>query len=387
MEADKSEDTHAAKDICLVETSNLYDKNIHYQNDSGIIYNGDSLQILKQLPDEIIQTIVTSPPYWNLRDYQTIGQIGLEQTIDGYIYKLVEIFKEAFRVLKKDGTLWLNLGDSYNWNQNSNHRDYQKWPKQARNNHLSHKKNCDPNLKAKDLCGIPWRVAFALQAQGWYLRQDIIWHKPNPMPESVKDRPTKAHEYLFLMSKSKRYYYDWEAIKEEASPDTHARYARGKSSNHKYLDGGPGNQTIAKSFDHMIRPGVNPKTRKIPSNWQTRSGSHDTIPKGRYKQNPSFSSAIKDIVEYRNKRSVWTIITQGTSDCHFATFPEKLVEPCILAGSKKGDIILDPFAGSCTVAVVAQKAQRQWIMIDINEDYCEMGKKRITREARQRVLF
>lgn len=205
------------------------------------------------------------------------------------------------------------------------------------------------------------------------------------MPESVKDRPTKSHEYLFLMSKSEKYYYDWEAIKEPASPDTHAKYARGRSDNHKYADGGPGNQTIAKSFVHML--GVNPKTRKIPAGWQNGSGSHDKIPKGRYKQNPSFSSYLIDKVEYRNKRSVWTISPASFSGLHFATFPEKLIEPCILAGSRKGDIILDPFSGSCTVAVVAQKADRKWVMIDLSKKYCEMGKNRIIKEARQRVLF
>lgn len=205
------------------------------------------------------------------------------------------------------------------------------------------------------------------------------------MPESVKDRPTKSHEYLFLMSKSDKYYYDWEAIKEKASLDTHARYAKGRSNNHKYSNGGPRNQTINKSFDHML--GVNPKTKKLPIYWQSGSGSHDKIPKGRYKQNPSFSNAVKDIVEYRNKRSVWLISTQAFSELHFATFPEKLVEPCILAGSKKKDIILDPFSGSCTVAIVAQKAGRNWIMIDLNKNYCEMGKNRIIKEARQMSLF
>lgn len=194
------------------------------------------------------------------------------------------------------------------------------------------------------------------------------------MPESVKDRPTKAHEYLFLMSKSAKYYYDWESIKEPASLDSHARYARGRSDNHKYADGGPADKTIAKSFDHML--GVNPKARKLPTEWQRR-----------YKQNPSFSNAVKDIIDFRNKRSVWTVPTQAFSDLHFATFPEKLIEPCILAGSQKDDIILDPFSGSCTVAVVAQKAGRKWIMIDLNKEYCEIGKNRVIKEARQRGLF
>lgn len=315
----------------------------YYNNDLGVIYNGDSLEVLKKLPSEFVQTVITSPPYWQLRDYQVNGQIGLEETIFEYVSKLINVFNEVYRVLKKDGTLWLNLGDTYN---SSIKGKGGKSNKQLRNkgSRFDISRKFKSNLKKKELCGIPWRIAFALQDAGWYLRQDIIWHKPNSMPESVKDRPTKSHEYLFLMSKSEKYYYDWEAIKEKASLDTHARYAKGRSNNHKYSNGGPGNQTINKS-------------------------------------------TLRQIVEYRNKRSVWLISTQAFSELHFATFPEKLVEPCILAGSKKKDIILDPFSGSCTVAIVAQKAGRNWIMIDLNKDYCEMGKNRIIKETRQMSLF
>lgn len=440
----------------------------YYEIGSGVIYCGNCPDILRQLPDECVQCVVTSPPYWGLRNYGLkpiiwddhngcehefsatlnpmgngtgttfrrdrkagqkrgghqpgfcihcnawCGSLGLEPTFELYISHIVQIFREVKRVLKKNGTLWLNLGDAYAGSGKgigSNHGKAVYGDKDIG--------KIDWNLtqlKSKDLCGIPWRIAFALQNDGWWLRsdiiekqiwlcpccgkemilvrqncdRDIIWEKTNCMPGSYKDRPTRNFDYIFLLSKSQRYYYDWEAIKEPASPDIHARYARGRSGEHKYANGEPGNQTIAKTFDHMKKPGVNPKARKMPAGWQTGSGSHDKIPKGRYpqpKQNPSFSYAVKDIVEFRNKRSIWTIPTKGFSGPHYATFPEKFVEPCILAGSKKDDIILDPFAGSCTVAVVAAKAGRKFIAIDLSPEYCEMGSKRIKKAIRQRVLF
>lgn len=222
-------------------------------------------------------------------------------------------------------------------------------------------------LKPKDLVGIPWMLAFALRADGWYLRSEIIWHKPNPMPESVTDRPTKAHEQIFLLAKSKRYYYNAGAIQERASDDTHARYARGRSDTHKWADGGPGNQSIAKSFEHMrTRNGVHPKCAAAGSG---------------IKQNESFSAAVKDVVETRNKRTVWTVATQPFPEAHFATFPEDLIRPCILAGCPAGGTVLDPFSGAGTTGLVAKENGCEYIGVELNPDYVAMSEKRLCQEV------
>lgn len=267
------------------------------------IHCGDALELLRQLPDESVQCCVTSPPYWALRNYGIDGQIGMEPTPQEYISRMESVFKEVYRVLRNDGTLWLNIGDSYASNLKG---DGGASEKQLRNAGSRYKisQRFDHGLKSKDLCGIPWRLAFALQAAGWYLRCDIIWSKPNPMPESVMDRPTKSHEYLFLMAKSERYYYDAEAIKE------------------KMVD---------------------------ESDWE-------------YRQRKAGG---------RNKRSVWEIATMPYSGAHFATYPKALVEPCILAGTKPGDVVLDPFAGSGTTGVVAIEHGRKFIGFDLNEKYCQ----------------
>ena len=291
------------------------------------------------LRDETVQCVVTSPPFWGLTDYRVEGQLGLEPTPEEYITNVVTVFREVRRVRRKDGTLWLNLGDSYAGSnkgmgvdgtayggekQRTNSGSMglpvrgQRLPRGARR--WGGGDSDAVLLKPKDLIGIPWRVAFALQADGWWLRSDCIYAKKNPMPESVTDRPTRSHEYLFLLTKSARYYYDSEAIREPSSPDTHARYARGRSKTHKYTEGGPGNQTIAKTFQHMRKPGVHPKSAP---------------PGSGIRANESFSSAVKDVVDFRNKRSVWWIPTQPYSGAHFATFSEKLVEPCILAGTSE----------------------------------------------------
>jgi site-specific DNA-methyltransferase (cytosine-N4-specific) len=316
------------------------------------IHNGNCLDILREIEASSVQCVVTSPPYWGLRDYGVDGQIGLEATPEEYVAKIVEVFGAVKKVLRDDGTLWINLGDSYT----SGGRD--KW--NAGDNHLVQHavqegmvRNPTPaGLKPKDLVGVPWRVAFALQAAGWYLRQDIIWSKPNPMPESVRDRCTKSHEYLFLLSKSERYYYDFDAIKEPVTGGAHAR----------------GN-------------GVNPKA-KVPAGWDTGPGNHQGLV-GRYKvkQNESFSAAVCNLVESRNCRSVWTIPTYAYPEAHFATFPPDLVKPCVLAGSKVGDTILDPFAGSGTTLMVAQNFGRKSIGIELNEKYCRMILKRTAQTA------
>ena len=319
----------------------------------SLIHHGDCLAVLQTLPEASVQCCVTSPPYWNLRDYGVPGQIGLEETVGEYVEKLAAVFLEVRRVLKPDGVLWLNLGDSYAGSWGAQGR-------QGKTGELAGRSACAERqiaaaakrksgagsisradgLKPKDLCGIPWRVAFALQDSGWWLRSDVIWCKGNPMPESVKDRPTKAHEYVFLMTKSEQYFYDLKAVKEAGSPESHARYARGRSADLKWADGGPKNQTIAKGFDHMRTPGVNPKSTK--AGFKT-------------KQNESFSAAVKDIVEFRNLRSWWRINTEPTPEAHFATFPIRLAERCILAGSKPGDTIFDPFAGAGTTWLACLK--------------------------------
>jgi DNA modification methylase len=295
------------------------------------IIKGNCLDTLKTLPEQSINTCITSPPYWGLRDYGEGEQLGLEDTPEEFVENLVKVFREVKRVLRDDGTVWLNLGDSYSsggrtttTNQTlRGDKDYGvTQPKPSK------------GIKPKDLIGIPWRVAFALQADGWYLRQDIIWHKPNPMPESVKDRCTKAHEYIFLLSKNAKYYFDNESIKEDA----------------KFPDG-------PDSAD-KIRKGVG------KYGMDTRSGLH------KIGANPK-----------RNKRSVWTVTTKPFKGAHFATFPPDLIEPCVLAGCPVGGTVLDPFGGAGTTGMVADRAGRNAILIELNDEYAEMAKKRIYDDA------
>ena len=322
------------------------------------LLGGSCLDILSLLPTESVQCCITSPPYWGLRDYRTgswdggdaecdhttdrftnpvsenqasntasgskqaskvcpkcgaqrtDAQIGLEPTLDEYVEKMVVVFREVWRVLRSDGTLWLNLGDSYAGGSGGNTRGAGAGGGQERGvsmglGTLPKRKDFTNGTKPKDLCGVPWRVAFALQADGWYLRQDIIWAKPNPMPESVTDRCTKAHEYIFLLTKQAKYYYDAEAVKE-----------------------------LATVGDGLMR----------------------------------------------NKRSVWTVTTKPYREAHFATFPPDLIEPCVLAGSKPGDTLLDPFNGAGTTGVVAVRHGRRYIGVELNPDYLEMSRKRIQAE-------
>ncbi len=285
------------------------------------IVSGDCLEEMRKMAEGSVNCCVTSPPYFGLRDYGVDGQMGLEQTPDEYVALLVAVFHEARRVLRDDGTLWLNLGDSYAGGGHGGHSD-----NKAAIGVTGPRYNKPVGLKSKDLIGIPWRVAFALQADGWYLRQDIIWVKPNAMPESVTDRCTKSHEYVFLLSKSQSYYYDNEAVKEPAV-----------------------------SVGRI--PGGNLKVDASRND----SGSDMTVP----------------VAPMRNKRSVWTISTRPFKGAHFATFPEKLVEPCILAGCPSGGTVLDPFMGSGTTLAVAKRLGRNSVGIDLNHDYCEIARKRI----------
>ena len=298
---------------------------------------GDNRKALKELPDASVQTVVTSPPYWGLRDYGHDNQIGLEQSPEDFIEQLCIVFDEVWRVLKDDGTIWVNLGDSYagsgaggggnrKGNEHGQHDAFVEIGRPATPN----------GLKAKDLVGIPWRFAFAMQARGWYLRSDIIWHKPNPMPESVTDRPTKSHEYIFLMTKSPRYYYDHQAVKEPFAESSVGRLA----------------QDI---------------TQQVGSA-RANGGKKDN---GNLK-------AVGDINAGRNKRTVWSVNVKGYKEAHFATYPTELIEPCILAGSKENDTVLDPFSGSGTTGEVALKHGRNYIGLELNADYAAISEKRIT---------
>ena len=339
---------------------------------------GDCREVLPRMMADGVraQMCVTSPPYFGLRDYNTEGQIGLEQSPEFYVAKLIEVFRLVREVLADDGTLWIVIGDSYVSGGGTGHQG--KHGQRCNRTHtqralLSHMPAAS-GLKPKDLVGIPWRVAFALQADGWWLRSDIIWAKPNCMPESVTDRPTRSHEYIFLLSKSERYYYDHEAIQEPAQPDTLPRYLRGRSDHHKWADGGPGNQTLGRTLEHMAERAI------------SRSGNKERKYRVDHGGNPDLANAHQGFGipwegNTRNKRSVWTIATEPYSEAHFATFPKRLVEPCILAGSRTGDIVLDPFLGSGTVAEVAQNLGRRWIGIDLNSDYERMQKRRTAQTS------
>ena len=319
------------------------------------VLNGDCLTVLKSLEAESVNCCVTSPPYWGLRDYGHDGQLGLESTPEEYVAKMVEVFREVKRVLKDDGTLWLNLGDSYASTKEGNTNGTAGMVKQkAGVNDNTTKRTIPKDLKPKDLCGIPWRVAFALQADGWYLRQDIIWHKPNPMPESVTDRCTKSHEYIFLLSKLSQYYFDSEAIKER-SVCNDPRMVDGfvpKSVNGKHsID----SQNSANRHKSAITPGQTPHGKAL----RRMSGESD----------PSYP--------YRNKRSVWSVTTSPYSGAHFATFPEELIEPCIRAGCPEGGTVLDPFFGAGTTGVVCKNYRREYLGIEINPEYVKIAEKRL----------
>lgn len=376
------------------------------------IYQGDTLQIMRQWPDGVIDCCVTSPPYWGLRDFGVDGQLGLEKTPEEYVEKMVAVFREVRRVLKKEGTCWLNLGDSYNGSGGAG-GDYNKGG--LKEGQPKYGRKYTDNLKPKDLCGIPWRVAFALQKDGWYLRQDIIWHKPNPMPESVTDRCTKAHEYIFLLTKSAKYYYDADAIREPANYD-------GRKD------------TVMKGGGKYAEVEFSPMNPQGHERWPYKN---------------------KNGVPVRNKRSVWTVATKPYSEAHFATFPPDLIKPCILAGcpkeickkcgkarerivkktggsigqswhnhendlvagmsqqgksqlEKAGEeysrktigwtdcgcetfyepgIVLDPFMGSGTTAIVAYENRRNYIGIELNPEYIAMAEERIKQAKEQFALF
>ena len=294
---------------------------------------GDSLTLLKTLPDASVHCCITSPPYYGLRDYGVEGQLGLEKTPEEYVAKLVAVFQEVKRVLRDDGTLWLNLGDSYN-GAAANRTGDNVFDDGRNNRDKRFSAGGCPNLKSKDLIGIPWRVAFALQADGWYLRQDIIWAKPNPMPESVRDRCTKAHEYVFMLSKKERYYYDAGAIKEERTSEQEGHTFGGN----KYTPESCGKHSVGSKY--------------------TSDGS-------------------------RNKRSVWTVCTQPFKEAHFATFPPELVKPMILSGCPESGTVIDTFAGSGTTGMVAENLGRNSILIELSQKYIDLIKVRTAQVGMQ----
>jgi site-specific DNA-methyltransferase (cytosine-N4-specific) len=331
-------------------------------------YIGDCRKLLKRLPDRCVQTCITSPPYWGLRDYGLAGQIGHERTPELYVAQLVRVFSQVRRTLRDDGTLWLNLGDSYSGSRSgpqgdsgemadrevTKHRAMQSKTKgiDPRNPRKGAGSNDAPNrlrvrgLKHKDLVGIPWMVAFALRADGWYLRSDIIWHKPNAMPESVADRPTKAHEYLFLLSKSERYYYDADSIREPLAAKTLTTFGSQRRGRHSDSD----ERSLVASHNWA---------RDVPER------------KPRLDDNGDVSGA--------NKRTVWTVATTPYPDAHFATFPPMLIEPCVLAGARAGDLVLDPFFGTGTTGAVAEKHERRWIGFDLG--YAGLAKNRTAQRS------
>lgn len=316
---------------------------ISFSSDQSVeLRLGNCIEQLKLLPDGHYNTCVTSPPYFGLRDYGMDEQMGLETSPEEYVANMVDVFREIKRVLRDDGTLWLNIGDSY---AGSGKGPAGNLGKTHNERHMEHTKSSGlvpKGCKPKDLIGIPWMLAFALRADGWYLRQDIIWHKPNPMPESVRDRCTKAHEYIFLFAKSPKYYFDHEAIKIEASTATISR------NKHKFTG----------AFKGQF------KGSPVEKRWQD----------GRPIEDPQFSADGK-----ANKRSVWSVTTKPFKGAHFATFPPDLIEPCILAGCPEGGYVIDPFGGSGTTGLVAGNLKRKATLIELNPEYGEIAKERLGR--------
>jgi len=315
----------------------------------------------------------------DLQRYFVRAEIGLEPTLREFIANMVEVFELCRQLLADDGTLWLNMGDSYAANRSYQVSD-NKNPGAIAMGHQSRTRPPE-GLKRKDLIGIPWRLAFALQADGWYLRQDIIWHKPNPMPESVTDRCTKAHEYLFLLTKRERYYFDQDAILEPVSLNTHARVSQNVAEQIGSERANGGAKTNGNMNAVWRKPGNTERVRDVGIGGNARPRKAAPNCSG-IKNNESFDSALTIMPDKRNKRSVWTIPTESYSEAHFATFPKALVEPCILAGSRPGDIIFDPFLGSGTVAQVAQRLGRHWIGCELNPEYIDLQHDR----TRQRGL-
>jgi DNA modification methylase len=315
------------------------------------ILTGDCRSILKTLPSESVHAVVTSPPYWGMRDYNVAGQIGLEENPGEWLKSLMVVFTEMRRVLRSDGVFWLNVGDCYahdgKWGGETGGK--QAYLPDSNRKRVGREKRTT-GLKPKDLVGLPWRLAFALQAAGWWLRSEVIWHKLNPMPENVWDRPTRSHEQLFMLTKSQHYFYDWEAIQEAVTGGAHAR-----------------------------KPGPNSLARidRVPTSKKAAVTPKSANPGEGIKANTSFHAATGDLVEFRNKRSVWPVASEPLRDGHYAAFPPGLIKPCIMAGCPAGGTVLDPFGGAGTTALVADRLKRNAILIELNPEYAAMARRRI----------
>ena len=317
----------------------------------------DAVEGLRRIPAESINTVVTSPPYYGLRDYGVDGQIGLEKSSTEYIARLVEVFREVWRVLKPDGTVWVVIGDSYAHDSKWGGSSGGKHAKALHGNTGIGRTRTTTGLKEKDLIGIPWMFAFAMRDDGWWLRQDIVWAKPNPMPESVRDRCTRSHEYIFMFSKSRKYYFDGEAISEPTAESTTKRLAQN-------IDAQTGSARVPGKTNGPMkavapRYGGNKYTATPDKFYRTKSGNaYDYRPR-------------------RNKRDVWTVTTRGYKGAHFATFPPDLIRPCVLAGCPEGGVVLDPFCGSGTTLQVARECGRDGVGIELNKEYLSLIVNRV----------
>lgn len=332
------------------------------------IYQGDTLATMKTWPDAFVQTCVTSPPYFGLRDYGHEGQVGKEETPELFVARLLEIFREVKRVLRNDGTLWLNLGDSYagSWGAQGRTESTQNTSVLSRNQITNHPKRAGTvraaGVKAKDLYGIPWMVAFALRADGWYLRDEIIWAKPNPMPSSVKDRCTRAHEHIFMFSKKPRYYYDHKAIRTPLKSTSVARLAQ---------------DVGAQAGSARPESKANGNMKAVCFGGTKKSGEGAESYTGRTKTGNTWDPGTDPGA---TKRSVWTVTTKPFKGAHFATFPADLIEPCVLAGASRGGVVLDPFMGAGTTGLVAARHGRRYLGCELNPDYVKMAEERITND-------
>lgn len=366
----------------------------------NIIHHSDCLAGLVTLPDNSVDCCVTSPPYYALRDYGHGGQIGLEDTPEEFITKMVEVFGQVRRVLKPTGTCWVNMGDSY-WGGKGKSGSQGKETQQLRNESgASFTKPASntggkgkmrptdgkhPVFKPKDMMMIPFRLAIALQESGWYVRQDIIWSKPNPMPESIRDRFTKSHEYIFMLTKSAKYYFDQASILEPVSPNTHMRVSQkvaeqiGSSrANGGERHNGPMKAVTRKRHEEVDTKGGNQARGNIP--FARKHSPKACANEFGVKSNESFEAGTCLPVTERNKRTVWTVGSRGFTEAHFATYPEELIVPCIKAGCPPGGIVLDPFMGAATTAVVARKLGRNYIGFELNPDYIAIANRRLEQQ-------
>lgn len=378
------------------------------------LLHGDVIEVLRKLPADSVNCCVSSPPYWGLRDYGVSGQIGLEDTPEQWVAKLVEVFREVRRVLRPDGTCWVNLGDSYASDTGGGGGGYfGEINRTFVDSYKPFRRGIPPGCKPKDLIGQPWMFAFAARADGWWLRRDVIWSKPNPMPEQATDRPATSHEYLFLLTKSARYAYDADAVKEDAKQvgrlrgDFDAGGWNGRHDpekkpsnwgtlpNHSHDPARLSRQKVEQkaaidSAGAFIRKRVNRQDKgaadaqRAFNRRRTSDPQRDQHPaplEAKRMPDSNTTPAKRVQVEKRNLRSVWTINTQPFPDAHFATFPERLVEPCILAGCPEGGVVLDPFAGSGTTGVVALKRNRSFVGIELNPEYFAMAERRLAGAA------